>query len=133
MDVDVKKALSLQKAVATRSESIMVPTINTQGGAGLTSWPPSGGVSMADIVKGHQNMENTEKASSRSSVAISDSHRASQSSNAGDSDVRKTTFVEPNKKAESITTDMLSHALKGMQDGFLFPTAFSRKLRVMGK
>ncbi len=41
----------------------MVPTINTQGGAGLTSWPPGGGVSMADIVKWHQNMKNTDKAS----------------------------------------------------------------------
>ncbi len=65
-------------------------------------------------------------------MAISHSHRASQSSNARDSDMRKkTTYVEPDKKAESITTDMRSHALEGMPDGFQFSAAFSRKLRVM--
>ncbi len=64
-------------------------------------------------------------------MAISDSHRASQSSNAGDRYVRKkTTFVELDKKAESITTDMLSYAIQGMQDGFQFPASFSRKGRV---
>ncbi len=34
----------------------MVITVNTQCGAGLTSWPPVGNVSMADTVKGNQNM-----------------------------------------------------------------------------
>ncbi len=45
----------------------------------------------------------------------------------------KTTYVDPDKKAESITIYMLSHAIKGIPDGFQFPASFSRKLRVMGK
>ncbi len=79
----------------------MVTIFNALGRAGLTSWPPGGGVSMADTVKGHQKIENTERASLRGCVAISDSHRASQSSNVGDRDVRKkTTFVEPERKQD---------------------------------